>query len=880
MNDVGVPHRLFADGFDADTFRVVSFSGSETINRPFAFEVLVLAPSSLGDSARTTLLGARAHLVIDPYAQGGRHVWGIVHRVDVEGTTAHKRGAEVRLRVTLVPGLALLAHRRNCRIFQDATVEAITKALLEPFDIAFRFVLTRERTPRTYCVQYHESDLAFLHRLLAEEGILYSFSHPADGPEEILFTDSATLYTDANPVERRFTDSDLPGEDVGQHLRAFRRVSAIAPSRFVVSRYDYMHPEDPWGATHDVATTGALDMALLEVFDHERLHDGVRLDGPLAEQHAAQHRSAAERATALSRAPDMTPGCKLTLTDNPAPALDGAYAVVGVRHEGATPEYVSNQEVYCNTLELVPADVVALPPRPTHRVYQALETATVVGPESVDIHTDALGRIQVEFHWDREGGKSLYNSCWLRVMQTWSGTGWGFQFIPRVGMEVLVALGGGHPDHPVVVGCVNNPKNPRIFPLPGEKTRSGIRTRSVPGGAGSNEVSFEDRAGFEQVRIAAQRDLVQTIGNNHTTTVAQQQVTIVGSNLTSQVAGNRTAMVSGLEAVSVGGDRRLAIGGDETLAISGLATRQVVGSQRDQIGLDHEAMIGGRHTTSVGGDWTVRVNGSHEVMIGNAAEESTRSSTTVLGKLEVTAAEALTITSSESITLRCGSSRLVMKPDEMLLFSDKLRIATDDSITLDSGGNELVLSDKAHINAKEVLLYSAGASLALDAEAKLDGAKVRLGSGAKPPAASDDSSEQDETEDFELALRDAAGEPLAGKRYEVTFGGQRLTGTTDGEGKVKESLPLGTTKLEVAVWPDDRTTQRHQIDLVEMPPASEMEGAQVRLKNLGYYQGDVHGELDKATQNALRQFQQAFDLEPTAELDVDTQNKLTERNGS
>jgi type VI secretion system secreted protein VgrG len=64
------------------------------------------------------------------------------------------------------------------------------------------------------------------------------------------------------------------------------------------------------------------------------------------------------------------------------------------------------------------------------------ESAVVVGPEGQEIYTDALGRIKVQFHWDREGKRNEHSSCWMRVAQAWAGTGWGFQFIPRIGMEV------------------------------------------------------------------------------------------------------------------------------------------------------------------------------------------------------------------------------------------------------------------------------------------------------------------------------------------------------------------------------------------------------------------------------------------------------------
>ena len=75
--------------------------------------------------------------------------------------------------------------------------------------------------------------------------------------------------------------------------------------------------------------------------------------------------------------------------------------------------------------------------RPARVIRQVSESAIVVGPEGQENFTDTFGRVKVQFHRDREGKRDEQSSCWMRVMQPWAGTGWGFQFIPRIGMEVM-----------------------------------------------------------------------------------------------------------------------------------------------------------------------------------------------------------------------------------------------------------------------------------------------------------------------------------------------------------------------------------------------------------------------------------------------------------
>src|SRR5262249_44782585 len=148
---------------------------------------------------------------------------------------------------------------------------------------------------------------------------------------------------------------------------------------------------------------------------------------------------------------------------------------------------------------------------------QVAETAVVVGPEpgaaltpelasARNIYTDAHGRIKVQFHWDLEGRRDDKSSCWLRVSQPWAGAGWGAQFMPRIGMEVVVTYLGGDLDRPLVTGCVYNATHTPPFALPENATRSGLRTQSVPSGHGANELWFEDGDGREQVYLHAQRN--------------------------------------------------------------------------------------------------------------------------------------------------------------------------------------------------------------------------------------------------------------------------------------------------------------------------------------------------------------------------------------
>jgi type VI secretion system secreted protein VgrG len=95
---------------------------------------------------------------------------------------------------------------------------------------------------------------------------------------------------------------------------------------------------------------------------------------------------------------------------------------------------------------------------------RGLESATVVGPGSEEIHTDEYARVRVHFHWDRESQRDEASSCWIPTNQPWAGAGFGAVNIPRIGQEVLVEFLGDDPDRPVVLGRVFTEQNPPRLP--------------------------------------------------------------------------------------------------------------------------------------------------------------------------------------------------------------------------------------------------------------------------------------------------------------------------------------------------------------------------------------------------------------------------------
>ena len=171
----------------------------------------------------------------------------------------------------------------------------------------------------------------------------------------------------------------------------------------------------------------------------------------------------------FGRVISMAPGQRFEITGHPTVGVDGEYILLRVEHVsrslGEVLQTTGESDSYYNRFECIPADVPYHPRRTVEKPsIPGIQTAVVTGPGGEEIHVDEYGRIKVQFHWDREGQNDENSSCWIRVQQPWAGSGWGFWYVPRIGMEVIVHFVNGDPDRPLVTGCVYNANNLPALP--------------------------------------------------------------------------------------------------------------------------------------------------------------------------------------------------------------------------------------------------------------------------------------------------------------------------------------------------------------------------------------------------------------------------------
>ncbi|HEY4120582.1 MAG TPA: type VI secretion system tip protein TssI/VgrG [Byssovorax sp.] len=493
------------------------------------------------------------------------------------------------------------------------------------------------------------------------------------------------------------------------------------------------------------------------------------------------------------------PAHRFTLDGHPAAACDGGWVVLSVEHEGnAQPDGSGRARVYWNTFECAPDSMPYPPRRPRKTPKEVVLTATVVGPSGEDIYVDAKGQIKVQFHWDRDGKNDGRSSCWIRTMQSWAGAGWGHQFIPRVGMEVVVTFEGGDPDKPLVLGCVYNGTHPASFSLPAERTRSGIRTQTSPGGGGFNELSFDDAKAKEQIYLHAQRNFDEVVEMNHSL--------LVRADETLRVIGARVDRVERDLKQIVGGDLAREIQGNRVDVVTGNGDDRVAGARTTRVGGKDRSTIAGQADFEYDDDLTTHVLGNATTRVGT--NDKKRSWVAhAEGSVALSSSDSTSVTSDKELVLAVGKSSIRITDGKIEISADAVTATgkggglgvSDDGLKLSSkDGSQLALDSQARMTAKD------GGSMSLGAQVKADGKQILLNS----PTQSTDAPPPPPDPPTTIELKDQDGAAVPNQRFLcILDDGSQTSGTTDKDGKATLDVKSGgkVTFPDVSMQGDDPT---------------------------------------------------------------------------
>ncbi|MBK6520487.1 MAG: type VI secretion system tip protein VgrG [Polyangiaceae bacterium] len=687
---------------------VRSFTALERASDLFECDVQAVSDRSSLDLAE--LVGSAAELRVSHALSISGRSAGRVFR----GVCTHAEQVRVEpdgvstYHVRIAPALWLLTQRTDHRIFQRMAIPEIVGALLDEWRVPHAWRFDMSSYPKLdYRVQYGETDYAFVSRLLEEVGIAFVFE-AGDAETRVVFDDA--LGACSSPSETLpFVDqaNAATGHAFGSRVR-FAQV--LRPSAMVLRDHDLRRPAFELEARSDDAQSGEDRLeqrryapgAFLRIRDDEgggtptaddkgAVRHDAELGGLLAARALESLRADRRRVSFATNVAGLEPGTVFAISEHPHASLarDVPLLVTELSTRGSIdgPWSIEGRAVF--------AGRAYRPSQKTQRPdVSGVQSATVVGPPGEEIHTDELGRVRVRFPWDRSGRVGDTSSCWIRVSQGWAGAGYGSLMLPRVGQEVLVGFLDGDPDQPVVVGRVFNALSPHPYALPEHKTRSTWRSASSPGGAGHNEILFEDLAGAELLHVHAQRDLRQLVQNDETTTVGNNRSKLVKNDELEATGGSRIEVTQGDRTEITRGERLQIVGGRETRFVKDDVREHVAGSHRLRIdgsrhvvvkGASREEVRGDRHAT-IEGDRVERVGGGAFLEAGAYAMKTGGSFTIEAGdEIHIQSAAAIVLEAPD-ITLKAPGGFVRIDGGGVTIVGTLVRINSGGAAGSASGG--------------------------------------------------------------------------------------------------------------------------------------------------------------------------------------------------
>ncbi len=444
-----------------EKFRVLEFTMNEAVSE--CFHLRIQASCEDGNVAYADMIGKDATLTVEGKDFPIRH-HGMVTEFNQYPDGSENFGHESYLyEIVIEPRFKLLSYTTQNRIFQKKDLKAILTDVFQAYAIApFEINVKGALRQRDYTVQYNESDLDFVSRLLEDEGVFYFFDHTGEKDKLVL----ADAVDGIKPVPQT-PAVDLIGAsglshlakegEPPDHVARMRRTQRMVTGKAIIKDYNDRTPgvavigkaakpgqgEDYHYGPQALNTTEAERIAALRAEMHAA--GKIHLEGE-----------------SICRA--FRAGMRFELKDPQGQShFQGKYTLLRVVHRGDQREgFEGDQEkiIYANTFQCMPADVVFRPSlrTPKPRVHGIL-SAKVDGVDGHYAYLDDDGRYHAKLPFDLSDNKDGQASLPIRMNQPYGGPNYGMHFPLHNGNEIVLAFEDGDPDRPIALGTVPNPGN-------------------------------------------------------------------------------------------------------------------------------------------------------------------------------------------------------------------------------------------------------------------------------------------------------------------------------------------------------------------------------------------------------------------------------------
>jgi type VI secretion system secreted protein VgrG len=604
-----------------ETVRVRSLHGHEAMNELSAWEVELFTEEPIDEER---VLRAPVTLRLTDEGEGTERALGlVVTEVIADGESRDG----FRFSLGLASPAWVLTQRSGYRVFVDKTIQEIVQSVLRDAgfgDSSHVWRLTGKYLRRLQCVQYAESEWAFVTRLLAEEGIAFWHDFDDEQGPRMVFGDAPGSHEGIQaPTAVPFDDAK--GMVAARHFFALEVRQRVAPDAVHLRDLDVRQP--------DRFIEGIAGEGPLEVFEYPARVLTTDAAVERAKVRLEQLQRDAREAVGEGDCIRIQPGRLLEIEGCSDDEGNGRYLVTSVEHDvQEASAHTDTARAYRSLVRMVPRSYRPAEPRMAPRV-SGLESAITTGAAGEEIHVDDLGRVKVRFPWDRSGIGDDRSSAWVRCLQLGMG---GSMLLPRVGWEVPVGYLHGDPDRPIVLGRTYNASAVVPYALPGASATTTLQSATSPGGGSTNEVRMGDGKGGQEMFVHASRDQSVSVGGAAITQIGANETHDVGLSHGVGIGGSQSHSVGGSQSVNVGTDHALGVKGGRSESVGGSETIDVTANRGVSTG-SYSEMIGAMYglrcnqsNTSVSGAFVELVGAAMSLTAGLGTSESVAAARTEL----------------------------------------------------------------------------------------------------------------------------------------------------------------------------------------------------------------------------------------------------------
>ncbi|MDB5105326.1 MAG: hypothetical protein JWP91_3015 [Fibrobacteres bacterium] len=493
---------LQVGAFPLDTFRVIDFIGREALSECFSFTIRAVAFDI--DVKFDDAIGVAATLTVGGGEYEIKHYGNITSFTQVpdsDGTVMLNSTYEF----ILEPRYRIASYMIQSRIFQNKTVLEIVEEVLGAYyykDTDFKFdaqfeVKGQDYAKREFTVQYNESDLDFVQRLLEDEGLFFFWNHEGDREVMIITNKKDAVKPVPNTPKLPFRPETGMHQEKGEYVDSMLKSMKIVTGRATMKDYNYRTPDTKVIGHYEMEGPGEY----YHFGDHVKTTDEAKRLAQIRTEMFACEREI-YRGTGIARS--IRPGYRFTLELAGAEGFNGDYMITRVTHRGDIVQAADDGTVekttkpiphYTNSFEAIPALVQFRPQLMTPKPKApGILTAKVDGQKGSYAYLDEEGRYRMKLFFDRTEDQDGKASKAIRLAQPYAGAGYGMHFPLHTDTEIVVGFVDGDLDRPIGLGAVPNPGK-------GTPVKAGNNSQNMIKSHSGHSVTLDDKQGKTGIHI-------------------------------------------------------------------------------------------------------------------------------------------------------------------------------------------------------------------------------------------------------------------------------------------------------------------------------------------------------------------------------------------